>query len=70
MGFSTAQRYLEPSLVVALFLFADTQTASRVFNKRVLICNFAFSTLILGIAIYYYHKFAVEVCSAVVKTNG
>ena len=32
-------------------LFADTQTASRVFNKRVLICNFAFSRLILGIAI-------------------
>jgi hypothetical protein len=53
----TYQRYLEPSLVVALFLFADTQTARTVFNKRVLMCNFAFIGLILAIAIVYYELF-------------
>ena len=53
----TYQRYLEPSLVVALFLFADTQTARTIFNKRVLICNFVFSGLILATAIVYYHLF-------------
>jgi hypothetical protein len=53
----TYQRYLEPSLVVALFLFADTQTARTVFNKRVLIFNFVFSGLILAIAIVYYDLF-------------
>ncbi len=70
MGFSTPQRYLEPSLVVALFLFADTQTAKKVFNKRVLICNFAFSTLLLAVAIGYYHNFSVGVCSTVARTSG
>ena len=70
MGFSTPQRYLEPSLVVALFLFADTQTAGRVFNKRVLICNFALGIAILAIAISYYQKPAVVVCSSVARTSG
>jgi hypothetical protein len=51
------QHYLEPILVVAVFLFADTQTAKTVFNKRVLICNFVFSVLILAIAIVYYDFF-------------
>ena len=53
----TFQHYLEPSLVVALFLFADTQTARTVFNKRVLMCNFVFSALILTIGIVYYDLF-------------
>jgi hypothetical protein len=53
----TYQRYLEPSLVVALFLFADTQTARTVFNKRVLIYNFVFTALILAIGIVYYDIF-------------
>jgi hypothetical protein len=53
----TYQRYLEPSLVVVLFLFADTQTARIFFNKRVLICNFVFATLILPIGIVYYNLF-------------
>jgi hypothetical protein len=53
----TYQRYLEPSLVVALFLFADTPTARIVFNKRVLMCNFVFAALILLIGIVYYHLF-------------
>ena len=53
----TYQRYLEPSLVVALFLFADTQTARTVFNKRVLICNFVFTALILATGIVYYNLF-------------
>jgi hypothetical protein len=53
----TYQHYLEPSLVVALFLFADTKTARTVFNKRVLICNFAFSVLLLAIGIVYYDLF-------------
>jgi hypothetical protein len=48
------QKYLEPALIVALFLFADTQTSRIVFNKRVLIFNFAFSALFLVIAIAYY----------------
>lgn len=48
------QKYLEPALIVALFLFADTQTSRIVFNKRVLIFNFAFSALFLIIAIGYY----------------
>jgi hypothetical protein len=50
----TYQKYLEPSLAVALFLFADTQTARTVFNKRVLMCNFVFSVLMLAIGIVYY----------------
>jgi len=49
------QHYLEPSLIVALFLFADTPTAKIVFNKRVLTCNFVFSVLILVTGIVYYH---------------
>jgi hypothetical protein len=53
----TYQRYLEPSLVVALFLFADTPTARIVFNKRVLMCNFVFVALILLIGIVYYDLF-------------
>jgi hypothetical protein len=53
----TYQRYLEPSLVVALFLFADTPTARIVFNKRVLMCNFVFAALILPIGIVYYDLF-------------
>jgi hypothetical protein len=53
----TYQHYLEPALTVALFLFADTQTARRVFNKRVLICNLVFSALILAIGIVYYDLF-------------
>jgi len=51
------QHYLEPSLAVALFLFADTQTAKTLFNKRVLTYNFLFSALILTIAILYYDLF-------------
>jgi hypothetical protein len=51
------QHYLEPALVIAVFLFADTQTAKTVFNKRVLICNFGFSVFILVIAIAYYDFF-------------
>jgi hypothetical protein len=50
----TYQHYLEPSLVVALFLLADTQTAKIVFNKRVLTYNFIFSALILALGIAYY----------------
>ena len=53
----TYQRYLEPSLVVALFLFADTPTVRIVFNKRVLMCNFVFAALILPIGIVYYDLF-------------
>jgi hypothetical protein len=53
----TYQRYLEPSLVVTLFLFADTPTARTVFNKRVLMCNFVFVALILSIGIVYYDLF-------------
>jgi hypothetical protein len=51
------QHYLEPSLAVALFLFADTKTAKTLFNKRVLTYNFLFSALILAIAILYYDLF-------------
>jgi hypothetical protein len=50
----TYQRYLEPSLVVALFLFADTRVARTIFNKRVLIYNFIFTGIILAIGISYY----------------
>ena len=50
----TYQHYMEPLLTVALFLFADTQTARTVFNKRVLIVNFLFTALILAIGIVYY----------------
>jgi hypothetical protein len=53
----TYQRYLEPSLVVALFLFADTPTARIVFNKRSLMYNFVFAALILPIGIVYYDVF-------------
>ena len=53
----TYQRYLEPSLVVALLLFADTRTSRTVFNKRVLIYNYVFSLSILLTAIIYYHLF-------------
>lgn len=48
------QKYVEPTLIVALFLFADTQTSKTVFNKRVLSLNFAFSACLLTIAIAYY----------------
>jgi hypothetical protein len=51
------QHYLEPSLVVTLFLFADTRTAKTLFNKRVLTYNFLFSALLLTIAILYYDLF-------------
>jgi hypothetical protein len=51
----TFQRYIEPSLVVALFLFADTQTARVLFNKRVLIYNWVFTALILTTGIFYYN---------------
>src|SRR5262249_4052134 len=51
------QHYLEPSLAVTLFLFADTQTAKTLFKKRVLTYNFLFSALILTIAILYYELF-------------
>jgi hypothetical protein len=57
LGWPNYQRYLEPSLVVALFLFADTPTARIVFNKRVLICNFVFTVLILSLGIVYYDVF-------------
>jgi hypothetical protein len=53
----TYQRYLEPSLVIALFLFADTQTARVLFNKRVLIYNWVFTGLILMSGIVYYNIF-------------
>jgi hypothetical protein len=53
----TYQHYLEPSLAVALFLFADTQTAKTVFNKRVLICNFIASIFYLVAGIIYYDLF-------------
>lgn len=48
------QHYMEPLLTVALFLFADTQTAVTVFNKRVLTFNFVFTAVILVIGIVYY----------------
>jgi hypothetical protein len=53
----TYQRYLEPSLVIALFLFADTQTARVLFNKRVLIYNWIFTAFILTTGIVYYDVF-------------
>jgi hypothetical protein len=53
------QHYLEPSLTVALFLFADTQTARTVFNQRALMYNFAFSIFILSIGIFYYDLFEI-----------
>ena len=48
------QHYLEPSLAVAVFLFADKQTAKTVFSRRTLICYFTFNILILIIGIIYY----------------
>jgi hypothetical protein len=60
-AFPTFQHYLEPSLPITLFLFADTQTGKALFNKRVLACNFAFTALILAIGIVYYdmlHNFS------------
>jgi hypothetical protein len=53
----TYQRYLEPSLVVALFLFAGTETARVLFNKRVLMYNWVFTALILTACIVYYDVF-------------
>jgi hypothetical protein len=53
-AFPTYQHYLEPSLAVSLFLFADTRTARAVFTKRVLIFNFIFSAVILAAGIVYY----------------
>lgn len=53
----TYQRYLEPSLMVALFLFADTQTTRVLFNKPVLIYNWVFTALILTTGIIYYDFF-------------
>jgi hypothetical protein len=64
----TYQRYLEPSLVVALFLFADTRTAATVFNKRVLMYNFVFTGSILAIAIIYY-DFLLSVTSSPIPTT-
>jgi hypothetical protein len=64
----TYQRYLEPSLVVVLFLFADTRTAKTVFNKRVLIYNFVFTGIILAIAIGYY-DFDLSVTSLPIPTT-
>ena len=63
------QHYLEPSLAVAVFLFADTQTAKAVFNKRVLMCNFVFNLLVLAIAIVYY-DFFLSVTSIPFHTTG
>jgi hypothetical protein len=54
LAFPTYQHYLEPSLAVSLFLFADTGTARTVFTKRVLTYNFIFSTVILATSIVYY----------------
>jgi hypothetical protein len=51
------QHYLEPSLAVTLFLFADMPTARTLFNKQVLTYNFLFSVFILTIAILYYDLF-------------
>jgi hypothetical protein len=51
------QHYLEPSLAVTLFLFADMPTARTLFNKQVLTYNFLFSMFILTIAILYYDLF-------------
>jgi hypothetical protein len=48
------QHYLEPSLVVAVFLFADTQIARKTFNRRVLMCCFVLNVFILAIGIAYY----------------
>jgi hypothetical protein len=62
LGRPAGQRYLEPSLAVALFLFADTRTARRVFNKRVLICNFAFNALILAISVIHFYAFSMQIC--------
>jgi hypothetical protein len=70
MGKPTAQRYLEPAFAVALFLFADTQTARTVFNRRVLMLNLTFSTLVLAISVSYYHNFSVQVCSTVARASG
>ena len=64
----TYQRYLEPSLVVAMFLFADTRTATTAFNKRVLMYNFVFTGLILVIAIIYY-DFLLSVTSSPIPTT-
>jgi hypothetical protein len=52
---ATYQHYFEPSLAVTLFLFADTQIARTVFNKRVLLFNVACSVLILAAGIVYYN---------------
>jgi hypothetical protein len=57
-----AGAYLAPFFVAApacsvVVLFADTQTVRTVFNKRVLMCNFVFSVLILAIGIVYYDFF-------------
>ena len=57
LAFPTYQHYLEPSLAIALFLFADVQTARVLFNKRVLTYNFAFTVLILAIGIAHYDLF-------------
>jgi hypothetical protein len=53
------QHYMEPALAVAVFLFADTQTAKTVFNERVLACNFVFTAFILSIGIIYYDFFLI-----------
>ena len=62
----TYQRYLEPSLVVALFLFADMHTARLLFNRRVLIYNWVFTALILTTGVVYYDLFhhATEIHSS------
>jgi hypothetical protein len=57
LAFPAYQHYLEPSLAIAMFLFADTRTARALFNKRVLKYNFAFTVIILVIGIAHYDVF-------------
>ena len=40
-----------------MFLFADLKTAKVLFNKRVLIYNFALTVLILAIGVAHYDLF-------------
>lgn len=57
LAFPTYQHYVEPSLAVTVFLFADTKTARALFNKRVLQYNFAFTVLLLVIGVAHYDVF-------------
>jgi hypothetical protein len=65
----TYQRYLEPSLVVALFLFVDTEIAKAIFNKRVLLYNFIFNGIILLMGIIYYDFFLAVTTSLIPPTK-